>query len=113
MKERDIAVKNNEDTKNNASQSRKKNRRTDTKTFCDTGQNNPYPAFSINLTPNNGWVLVHIDKEEEVSFIAENIPAQSLAEKALQWFKEGKYQPRKMNRIRKPRQLSTLVILSE
>ena len=99
MKEIDIAVsRDNEslqDAKNRLSQSRKKN-------YNAPEQSNS--PFLVDLTPNRRWIITHTDIDGKVTVIADKIPSRNLAEKALNWFMEGKYRRYKMSWIRDPNQ---------
>lgn len=112
VKKIDIAEKG--ETEKKISQRRRRNRRADTKIFYpgESGTN-PYPAFSIKRCPDNGWVLAYIDKDGKITSIAKNIPTRSLAETVLRRFKDGKYQADKMNGIKNPHELPTLIILCD
>ena len=99
MKEIDIAVSRDneslEDAKNRLSQSRKKN-------YNAPEQSNS--PFLVDLTPNRRWIITHTDIDGKVTLIADKIPSRNLAEKALNWFMEGKYRRYKMSWIRDPNQ---------
>ena len=95
MKEIDIAVKENEsleDAKNRVLQSRKN--------YNAPKQSNA--PFLIDLTPNRRWIITHTDIDGKVTVIADKIPSRNLAEKALNWFTEGKYRRYKMSWVKDP-----------
>ena len=113
----DIVARTNENienAKNGLSQPKRRNRRADTKIFFPgEGIANPFPAFSLKISPNRVWSVAHIDRDGKTTSIAKNLPTRRLAEKALKWFKEGKYQVDKMSLIGNFHELPILIILCD